>query len=138
MRIIIRNDPSDVGDYVANLIVKTINDFKPTQSRRFVLGLPTGSSPLPTYKKLIQLCKDGAVSFKYVTTFNMDEYVGIPRDHPESYHTFMWKNLFSHIDIDPKYVNILDGNAKDIYAECIGYENKIKDAGGVHLFVGGM
>uniref|UniRef100_A0A914DJH0 Glucosamine-6-phosphate isomerase n=1 Tax=Acrobeloides nanus TaxID=290746 RepID=A0A914DJH0_9BILA len=90
------------------------------------------------YKKLIELYKQEKVSFKYVKTFNMDEYVGLPRDHPESYHSFMFHNFFRHIDIDPKNVHILDGNAQDLNAECQEYEDKIKEAGGIELFVGGI
>lgn len=67
-----------------------------------------------------------------------DEYVGIPRDHPESYHSFMYKNFFSHVDIDPENVHLLDGNAPDLEAECIVYEEKIKSVGGVELFLGGI
>lgn len=89
------------------------------------------------YKKLIELNKEGKVSFRYVVTFNMDEYVGLPRDHNQSYHYFMWSNFFKHIDIDPKNVNILDGNAPDLRKECEGYEDRIKRAGGIHLFIGG-
>ncbi len=67
----------------------------------------------------------------------MDEYVGLPRDHRESYHTFMWENLFRHIDIDPKHVHILDGNAPNLAAECSAYEDAIKAAGGIELFLAG-
>lgn len=111
---------------------------KPTAEKPFVLGLPTGSSPLGTYKELINLYKNGKISFQHVITFNMDEYVGIPEDHPESYHTFMKKNFFSHVDIQDKNVNILDGNAKDLEAECAGYEERIRKAGGIDLFLGGI
>jgi glucosamine-6-phosphate deaminase len=68
----------------------------------------------------------------------MDEYVGLPRDHPESYHTFMFRELFSHIDIPPDQVNILGGNAPDLIGECDAYEEKIKKAGGIELFLGGI
>lgn len=71
-------------------------------------------------------------------TFNMDEYVDLPRDHPESYHSFMWNNLFKHIDIKPGNVHILNGNAKDLKAECEEYEKKIKQVGGIELFLGGI
>lgn len=138
MRLIIRDDPSSVGDYIANYICKRINEFAPTAEKPFVLGLPTGSSPIPTYKALIKLVKDGKLSFKNVVTFNMDEYVGLPRDHPESYHTFMFREFFSHIDIPPSQVNILNGNAEDLIAECNAYEKKIKDHGGIELFLGGI
>lgn len=96
-----------------------------------------GSTPLPTYKKLVEYHKKGLVSFKLVVTFNMDEYVGLPRDHRESYHTFMWENFLKHIDIDPKNAHILDGNAPDLTAECAAYEEKIKSFGGIELFLAG-
>ena len=69
--------------------------------------------------------------FANVITFNMDEYVGLPEEHPESYHSFMWNNFFSHIDIKKENVNILNGNAKDLAAECENYEDRIKAAGGI-------
>jgi 6-phosphogluconolactonase/glucosamine-6-phosphate isomerase/deaminase len=87
---IIREDQAAVGEYIGNYIARRINDFAPTSEKKFVLGLPTGSSPIPTYKHLIKLVRAGELSFKNVITFNMDEYVGLPRDHPESYHTFMF------------------------------------------------
>ena len=90
------------------------------------------------YRKLIEFHKDGQLSFQYVTTFNMDEYVGIPESHPESYHSYMWSNFFKHIDIDPKNVHILDGNASDLIQECNEFERKITEAGGVDLFIGGI
>ena len=89
------------------------------------------------YKKLIEFHEAGQLSFKYVKTFNMDEYVGIPSDHPESYHSYMWEKFFSHIDIDPVNVHILDGTASDLEKECKSFEEKIKGAGGVDLFIGG-
>ncbi|KAI0060407.1 glucosamine-6-phosphate isomerase [Artomyces pyxidatus] len=138
MRLIIRDDPTAVGDYIANYITKRINDFKPTEKKPFVLGLPTGSSPIPTYKALIKLVKDGKLSFKNVVTFNMDEYVGLPQDHSESYHTFMFREFFSHVDINPDNVNILDGNVHDLVGECKRYEAKIKSYGGIELFLGGI
>ncbi|KAG6332355.1 hypothetical protein ID866_6732 [Astraeus odoratus] len=138
MRLIIRDDPAAVGDYIADYIAKRINDFAPTAQKPFVLGLPTGSSPIPTYQRLIQLYKDGKVSFKHVITFNMDEYVGLPRDHPESYHTFMFREFFSHIDIPPSQVHILDGNALDLVGECNAYERLIKKYGGIELFLAGI
>lgn len=90
------------------------------------------------YAELIRLHQEGQVSFEFVRTFNMDEYVGLPEDHPESYHTFMRENLFKHVNIRPENVNILDGNAPDLELECSSYEAKIEQAGGIHLFVGGI
>ncbi|GFV19014.1 glucosamine-6-phosphate isomerase 2 [Trichonephila clavipes] len=133
-----KNDYENVSTWAAKYIRKKIRQFKPDESRYFVLGLPTGSTPLGTYKKLIEFYKEGSVSFKYVKTFNMDEYVGLPRDHPESYHSFMWNNFFKHIDIQPQNVNLLDGNATDLNAECESYEKKIVEAGGIDLFIGGI
>ncbi|KAI0935314.1 Glucosamine-6-phosphate isomerase 1, variant 2 [Taiwanofungus camphoratus] len=138
MRLIVRDNAASVGEYIGNYICKRINDFKPTPEKPFVLGLPTGSSPIPTYKHLIKLVKDGKLSFKNVVTFNMDEYVGLPQDHSESYHTFMFREFFSHVDIPPSQVNILNGNAKDLIGECNAYEAKIKSYGGIELFLGGI
>jgi glucosamine-6-phosphate deaminase len=121
-----------------NYLTRKILDFNPTASEPFVLGLPTGSSPLGMYKELIKLNTQKVVTFQHIITFNMDEYVNLPEEHPQSYHSFMWNNLFSHIDIKKENVNILNGNAPDLEAECAGYEEKIKKTGGVNLFVGGI
>jgi len=138
MRVIIEPDYESAAKWTANYVAKSIIDFKPSTAKPFVLGLPTGSSPLGIYKELITLNKKGLVSFKNVVTFNMDEYVNLPEEHPESYHSFMSNNFFSHIDINKDNINILNGNAKDLEAECAGYEEKIKKAGGVKLFLGGI
>ncbi len=138
MRVIIQPNYDLVGKWVASYVARKILDFKPTQDKPIVLGLPTGSSPLGTYKELIAMHKAGKVSFQNVVTFNMDEYIGLPKEHPESYHSFMWSNFFSHIDIKKENVNILNGNAKDLEQECVQYEEKIKRYGGIQLFLGGI
>ena len=138
MRLIIEKDYTDVSRWAANYVASRINAAKPTAEHPFVLGCPTGSSPLGMYRRLIELYKEGKVSFKNVVTFNMDEYVGIPRDHEQSYYTFMWSNFFSHIDIPAENVNILNGNAEDPEAECRRFEEKIKSYGGIDLFMGGV
>lgn len=138
MRIIIKEDYEGASKWAAARVARIINDFKPTPKKPFVLGLPTGSSPLGMYKELIKLNKAGKVSFANVVTFNMDEYVGIPKDHPESYYSFMWNNFFGHINIKKSNVNILNGNAKNLDNECIRYEKKIRNYGGIELFVGGI
>jgi glucosamine-6-phosphate isomerase len=138
MRVIIEPNYEALSKWAANYIAAKIIKAKPTAKKPFVLGLPTGSSPLGTYKELIKLNKKGIVSFKNVITFNMDEYVGLPEGHPESYYSFMWNNFFSHIDIQKKNVNILNGNAKDLEAECTDYEERINNAGGIDLFLGGI
>lgn len=138
MRLIIEDSYGKMSQWAAMYITNAINKFGPTKEKPFVLGLPTGSTPLGTYKELIHLCSVGKVSFQNVVTFNMDEYVGIPRDHDESYYTFMWSNFFSHIDIPEENVNILNGNAEDLNEECRKYEEKIKSYGGINLFMGGI
>lgn len=138
MRVIIENTPAEVARWAARYIVQQIEHKARCTSSPFVLGLPTGSTPLETYKELIRLHKTGAVSFRNVVTFNMDEYVGLPEEHPESYHSFMWNNLFGHIDIRAENVNILNGNAGDLAKECADYEARIAEAGGIDLFMGGV
>jgi len=138
MRLIIQPDYDALSKWAAYYVASKIVKANPSENKPFVLGLPTGSSPIGMYKGLAELNRNGAVSFKNVITFNMDEYVGLPEDHPESYHSFMWNNFFKHIDIRKENVNILNGNAPDLEAECLQYEQKIKQAGGIDLFIGGM
>lgn len=138
MRLIIREDTGTAADFIAEYIIGRINDFAATAENPFVLGLPTGSSPIPIYKSLILAHQAGRVSFRHVVTFNMDEYVGLPREHPESYYSFMHKNLFDHVDLDRENIHLLDGNALDLEEECSMYETKIKNYGGIHLFLGGV
>lgn len=138
MRLIIQKDKQHLAQWAANHVAQRINEAHPTAENPFVLGLPTGSTPLGMYAELIKLHKAGKVSFEHVVTFNMDEYIGIPRDHEQSYYTFMWTNFFSHIDIKPDNANILNGNAPDLIAECQRYEEKILSYGGIDLFIGGI
>ncbi len=138
MRLIIQPEANHVAIWSANYIAQKIVNAKPTPENPFVLGLPTGSTPLGAYVELIKLYQEGKVSFKNVITFNMDEYVGIEKNHPQSYYSFMWNNFFSHIDILPANVNLLDGNAPDLRLECARYEAKIKSVGGIDLFLGGV
>lgn len=138
MRLIIEPDYDHVSRWAAAYVAAQIRKANPTPEHPFVLGCPTGSSPLGMYRELIRLNKEGIVSFKNVVTFNMDEYCGIPRDHEQSYHTFMWTNFFSHIDIPAENVNILNGNAPDPIAECQRFEDKIASYGGIDLFLGGV
>lgn len=138
MRVLIQPNYDAVAKWAADYVANAINTFAPSENRKFVLGLPTGSSPLGMYKELIAMNKAGKVSFKHVVTFNMDEYVALPREHPESYYSFMWNNFFNHIDIPREQVNILDGNAPDLEKECNEYEERILKAGGIRLFIGGI
>lgn len=136
MRLLIQPNYEKVSTWTANYIATKINTH--ANNKPFVLGLPTGSTPIGTYKALIALHNEGKLSFSNVVTFNMDEYVGIEQSHPESYHSFMWNNFFKHIDIKKEQVNILNGNAPDLAEECRRYEEKIKQYGGIDLFLGGV
>ncbi|EQA12477.1 glucosamine-6-phosphate deaminase [Glaesserella parasuis] len=138
MRLVPLDCAEQVSRWAARYIVDKINAFQPTAEKPFVLGLPTGGTPLQTYKELIKLYQAGEVSFKHVVTFNMDEYVGLPPEHKESYHYFMFHNFFNHIDIPVENVNILNGMAEDVDAECERYEAKIRSYGKIHLFIGGV
>lgn len=138
MRVIIEPDYEKLSQWAAEYVINKINAAQPTAEKPFVLGLPTGSSPIGMYKALVKANKEGRVSFKHVLTFNMDEYVGLPVEHPESYHSFMATNLFNHIDCPKENIHILNGNAADLEAECAHYEEMIAQAGGIDLFIGGI
>lgn len=138
MKVIIRDTEKEAALWVAHHIAAAINAKAKASSKPFVLGLPTGSTPLKVYAELVRMNKAGELSFKNVITFNMDEYVGLPVEHPESYHSFMYNNLFNHIDIPRENIHILDGNAPDLAAECASYEEKIAATGGFDLFLGGI
>ena len=122
MRLIIQPNADQLAKWAANYVVSKIKKANPTPEKPFKLALPTGSSPIAMYKELIKMNKAGLVSFENVITFNLDEYIGLDADHPQSYHTFMWKTLFNHIDIKKENVNIPNGVAEDIEAECEEYE----------------
>jgi len=100
---------------------------------RAVLGLPTGRTPIRMYERVVAECGREYHCFRDVVTFNLDEYVAIPRTHPGSYFTFMQQNLFQHVDVDPSNVHIPDGTAPDLAAECARYEREIADAGGLDI-----
>ena len=138
MRVIIQSDYQKLSQWAANHVIERINKFNPSPDHKFVLGLPTGSSPVGMYNALVEANRAGKVSFKNVITFNMDEYVGLPETHPESYHAFMARNLFDHIDCPKENIHILNGNAPDLNEECAKYEAMIAEAGGIDLFIGGI
>ena len=138
MRVIIRDDMRSASAWAAQYIVDKINEKAARTDEPFVIGLCTGSTPIETYNELIRLHKEGKVSFKNVISFNMDEYVALPKSHPESYWSFMHKYLFDYTDQKPENIHILDGNAPDLEAECAAYEEAICAAGGIDLFLGGI
>ena len=136
MRVVIQDNYEKMCQWAANYIAEKIKAHK--EDRPFVLGLPTGSSPIGVYKELAKKNKAGEITFKNVVTFNMDEYLGLPREHDQSYWYFMHDNFFDHIDIPAENVNILNGMAEDPEAECARYEEKIASYGGVDLLLGGI
>ena len=138
MKVIIRDNAREGGLWAAHYIARKIKEKASVTDAPFVLGLPTGSTPLATYAELVRMVRDGEVSFRNVVSFNMDEYVGLPEEHPESYHSFMHRNLFDHIDEPAENIHILNGNAPDPVAECAAYEAAIEAAGGIDLFMGGI
>jgi glucosamine-6-phosphate deaminase len=138
MRLVICESADAVADWAARYVKYRLKAFAPTSDRPFVLGLPTGSTPLKMYRKLIEFYQAKQISFKHVVSFNMDEYVGLPKEHPQSYYSYMHQNFFNHIDIPQQHIHILDGNAVEAEAECQQYEDQIKAIGGVELFVGGV
>jgi glucosamine-6-phosphate deaminase len=133
MRLVIKKNYDEASCWAASYIAGKINSGKKT----FRLGLPTGSTPLGIYKELITMYQAGTISFKEVITYNMDEYLGLPANHPQSYYRFMWDNFFSHVNIQKENIHMLDGMAKDPEAECEAYEQSAV-SGGINLFLGGM
>lgn len=129
MEVIIQPTAEASAEVAARIIARQLRE-KPGA----VLGLATGSTPLSLYRILIEMQLDWSL----VTTFNLDEYIGLPREHPQSYHSFMWENLFRHVNIRPENVHIPDGNAPDIPAFCAAYEQSIRAAGGIDIQVLGI
>ena len=136
MRVVIQENYEKMSRWAANYIAQKIRNHK--ENRPFVLGLPTGSSPIGVYQELIRMNKSGELSFENVVTFNMDEYLGLPRDNDQSYWYFMHENLFDHIKIPAENINILNGMTDDPEGECARYEEKIASYGGIDLFMGGI
>lgn len=128
MRIVIAKDYDELSKKAANLLASQIT-LKPNS----VLGLATGSTPMGAYRELIHIYEEGDISFTEVVTFNLDEYYGLDKENAQSYYYFMMENLFKHVNINKNNIYIPDGRAKDINNECIEYENKIKQAGGIDL-----
>ena len=136
MRVVIHKNHEDASLWAARHIAGRINGH--AAEKPFVLGLPTGSSPQGIYREFVRMVKVKQLSFANVRTFNMDEYIGLSADHPQSYRRFMRENLFDHVDIDPASTRVPDGMAGDLERECREYEEAIARAGGIELFLGGM
>ncbi|SUY48292.1 glucosamine-6-phosphate deaminase [Clostridium putrefaciens] len=128
MKLIIEKDYKGISKRAAKEILKIINN-----KENSILGLATGSSPIGLYEELIKLNKENVVDFSKVTTINLDEYIGISSNHPQSYRYFMNNTLFNHINIDKKNTYVPNGNAEDMKVECIGYDKNIRDLGGIDV-----
>ena len=133
MEVLIR-DNADAGCVLGAKIIARVVREKPNS----VLGLATGRTPLRLYQELIRMHRDEGLDFSRVTTFNLDEYVGLPPTHEQSFHYFMRENLFRHINIDLARTHVPDGTAQDLHAECRGYEQKIVDSGGIDIQLLGL
>ncbi len=133
MNILVYSSPEDLsaaaGSYIAAEIIEKPN---------CTLGLATGSTPIGTYAKLIKLYEEGILDCSEITTFNLDEYIGLDEENENSYHSFMHKNLVDRINILQENINFPNGNAKDIEEECTDYEDRIKEHGGIDLQLLGL
>lgn len=133
MLVIIKDDYEAVSAEAANVVVHRLLT-KPN----LVLGLATGSTPIGLYNELIRRCRDDGLDLTKITTFNLDEYVGLPPHHPQSYHRFMKDHLFDHVNLDPRFVHVPNGMAEDVAAHCDWYEQQIERAGGIDLQILGI
>lgn len=133
MRVIIQSSPEEASRRAAGVIAEMV-----TKKPNCVLGMATGSTPLLLYRELIRLHREEGLDFSQVSTFNLDEYVGLGPMHPQSYRHFMNQNLFEQINIDPSRTHVPDGRALDFDTHCRLYEQKIKDIGGIDLQILGV
>ncbi len=133
MEIIIKASVEEMSRTAARVVARTLN-AKPNM----VLGLATGSTPLGLYKELVRMHKDEGLDFSQVTTFNLDEYVGLPQNHPQSYHYFMHENLFRHVNIPKQNIHIPSGTTDNYAAFCAWYESRIRECGGIDLQILGI
>lgn len=133
MLVIIKDNYDEVSKEAAKIVAQKIRK-KPD----VVLGLATGSTPLGLYKELIRMHQNEGLDFSKVTTFNLDEYIGLPPSHNQSYHYFMQENLFKHINLNPRYIHVPHGMADDIDTFCEWYENEIKKYGGIDIQILGI
>ena len=133
MYVKVERDFEAMSERAAQIVAEVVR-----QKPNAVLGLATGSTPTGLYRALIRIAKTEGVDFSRVTTFNLDEYDGLPAAHPQSYHHFMWENLFSGLRLKERQVHVLNGMAKDLAAECLAFERRIRRAGGIDIQVLGI
>ncbi|MGA9173088.1 MAG: glucosamine-6-phosphate deaminase [Thermoactinomyces sp.] len=128
MQLIKAKDYQDLCQRAADVILKKVKGQMDVK-----LGLATGGTPQGVYRKLVEDVQRNRTSYRHVTTFNLDEYVGLPPYHPQSYHTYMNKNLFDFIDIPKQNIHIPNGMADNLEVECKRYERLIDQSGGIDL-----
>jgi glucosamine-6-phosphate deaminase len=134
MLVVIKKDYEEVSREAARMVAGAVRS-----NSRIVLGLATGSTPLGLYKELIALHRAGDLDFSQATSFNLDEYLGLPASHPQSFHFFMKQNFFSHVNFAPENIHIPDGTISHDYdAYCERYEQSMKAAGGIDLQILGI
>ncbi len=133
MLVIVKEDYAAMSQEAARIIAERLR-----KKSNMVLGLATGGTPLGTYAELIRMHREDGLDFSKVTTFNLDEYIGLPRSHPQSYHHFMMENFFNRVNIEQSSIHIPDGMTTDIEAHCEWYEEEIRKAGGVDLQILGI
>ncbi len=133
MNLIVMKDYNEISRQAALLVAASIA-LKPN----LVLGLPTGRTPVQMYKELVLIHRNGFVDFKNVVTFNLDEYVNLPRKNPNSYYSYMQKNFFRHVNVRKENIHIPDGMAKNIKEECTRYEELIRAKGPIDLMILGI
>ena len=136
MRLVVTK--MNLGLWAAAYVKEKINAFQPSAEKPFVLGLPTGGTVMDFYANLRLFHKEKLLDFQHIVTFNMDEYVGLPQDHPQSYHSYLRHHLFNEVNIRPENIHILNGQAQNLEEECRLYEQAISAAGGIDLFLGGV
>jgi glucosamine-6-phosphate deaminase len=136
MRLVIEPSQDAATAYVAAYVRQRITEAAPTSARPFVLGVPTiGATAVRVLAALSSYYQQGLLSFEHVAVFAADAYVGLPRDHPHSSHSFLWTHLLKHVNVRPEHAQLLDGNAADVVAACRDYEARIEAYGGIELFV---
>lgn len=128
MKLIVTKDYNELSKVAAKEMAKVIKN-----NNKSILGLATGGSPVGMYKELINMNKSGEIDFSDITTVNLDEYIGLSGEHPQSYRYFMNENLFNHINIDKNKTYVPNGLAKDIEKECTSYDAKIEELGGIDV-----
>lgn len=133
MNIIICNDKKEFNEKASQILASQIKQKPDT-----VLGLATGSTPVGMYHQLIKMYQNKEIDFEQVKTFNLDEYVGLDENHPQSYHAFMYQNLFDHVNVKKENIHLPDGQASNLEQECADYEKKISEAGGIDFQVLGI